>query len=97
VVVVDDDGRLMDDVTVLELFLADPETAVAALVGPPWPVTVALADEVDDVINRLVDSRRTSVVVLDDEGRPVGRIMADDAIDALVGDRGRFRFPRLLS
>jgi hypothetical protein len=36
-------------------------------------------------------------VVVDDEGRPAGRIMADDIIDALVPDRGRFHFPRLLS
>jgi hypothetical protein len=97
VVVVDDDGRLVDDVTVLELFLADLDTPVGALVGPPWPVTVVPTDEVDEVIDRLVDSRRTSVVVVDDDGRPIGRIMADDAIDALVSDRGRFRFPRLLS
>ena len=97
VVVVDDDGRLVDDVTVLELFLADPDTQVAALVGPPWPVVVTPNDPIDQVVDQLIDSRRTSVVVVDEDTRPIGRIMADDVIDALVSDRGRFRFPRLLS
>jgi CBS domain-containing protein len=97
VIVVDDDGRLIDDVTVLELFLAETDVAVGTLIGPPWPMTVTTADALDIVIDRLLDSRRTSVVVLDEDNRPVGRIMADDAVDALVSDRGRFRFPRLLS
>jgi CBS domain-containing protein len=48
------------------------------------------------VVDRLVDSRATSVVVVDGDDRPVGRILADDLIDALVPDRNRFRFPRIL-
>jgi hypothetical protein len=34
-------------------------------------------------------------LVIDHERRPVGRILADDLIDALVPERGRGRFPRL--
>lgn len=96
VVVVDDEGRLVDDITFLELFLAEPDLPVGDLVGEPWPVTVAVDAPARSVIEGLIDSRRTSVVVLDEEGRPVGRILADDALDAVVGDRGRFRFPRVL-
>ena len=47
--------------------------------------------------HQLTESRRSSVVVVDDDGRPVGRILADDIVDALVPERGRFHFPRLLS
>lgn len=36
VVVVDDQGRLVDHITFLELFLADPDRPVGDLVGEPW-------------------------------------------------------------
>jgi hypothetical protein len=36
------------------------------------------------------------VLVIDDDERPVGRILADDLVDALVPDRGKVRFLRLL-
>jgi hypothetical protein len=36
------------------------------------------------------------VVVVDEEQRPLGRILADDLIDALASDRGRLRFPRVV-
>jgi Mg/Co/Ni transporter MgtE len=41
------------------------------------------------VVERLTDSRRSSLLVVDEEQRPVGRILADDIIDALVSPRGR--------
>ncbi len=34
--------------------------------------------------------------MIDDDDRPVGRILADDLVDALVPDRGKVRFLRLL-
>ena len=49
----------------------------------------------DDVIEQFIDSRGSSLLVVDEERRPVGRILADDLIDALVPERGRVRFPRL--
>lgn len=97
VVVVDDLGRLLDDLTMTELFLAEEAKTVDDLVGPPWPVTVAVDAKVDEVADGLVESRRLSVVVVDEGQRPLGRILADDVVDALLGDRERFRFPRLLS
>ena len=51
----------------------------------------------DEVAERLIESRRLSMVVVDDDGRPIGRILADDVLDALVPTKGRFHFPRLLS
>ena len=50
-----------------------------------------------DVAARLIETRRHSMVVVDDDGRPLGRILADDVLDALVPTKGRFHFPRLLS
>ena len=46
---------------------------------------------------QLIESRRSSVVVVDEDGRPLGRILADDIVDALMPERSRFHFPRLLT
>jgi len=97
VVVVDGDGRLLDDLTMTELFLADPAGRVHDLIGPPWPATVTPDARAEQIADRLVESRHSSVVVVDDEQRPLGRILADDVLDVLVPDRGRFRFPRRLT
>jgi Mg/Co/Ni transporter MgtE len=97
VLVVDDDGRLVDDVSLFELFVADPDVRVAALVAPPWPVVVDADATLEQVVARLIENRRSSIVVVDDDGRPAGRILADDIVDALVADRGRTHFPRLLA
>lgn len=97
VVVVDEDGRLLDDVTLGELLLADPQTALGELVGPPWPVTIRPDANAEEIATRFAESRRLSVLVVDDEERPLGRILADDVVDMLVPERGKFHFPRLLS
>jgi CBS domain-containing protein len=90
VIVVDDDGRLVDDVSLGELWCADPAARVADLVGAPWPVTVGTNTPVREVADRLVEARRLSVVVVDEVDRPVGRILADDLLDALVSTRRRY-------
>jgi CBS domain-containing protein/sporulation protein YlmC with PRC-barrel domain len=97
VIVLGDDGQLLDDVTMTELFLADPETTVDDLVGPPWPVTVTADADLDEIAERLVETRHSSVVVVDEDERPLGRILVDDVLDMLVPHRPRFRFPRRLS
>ena len=45
-----------------------------------------------------MENRGSSVVVVDDAGRPVGRILADDVVDALLPpERERRRFAGILS
>lgn len=95
--VVDDAGRLVDDITVVELFLADPADRLSVLIGPPWPVTVAPDASSDEVAVKLVEGRRSSLVVLDAAGCPLGRILADDVVDTLLTGHARFRFPRVLT
>ena len=100
VAVVDDDGRLLDDVAVLDVLLAlraDPDTRMSALLGDEDVVTVSPHASADEVAGQLIEARRHSMVVVDDTGRPIGRILADDVLDALVPTKGRFHFPRLLS
>jgi CBS domain-containing protein len=95
VAVVDADGRLLDDVTILELLLADHAGPMADLIGPPWPVTVGPDTAVDEVVVQLIENRSTSLLVVDRDGRPLGRILADDILDALVTNKGRFQAFRL--
>lgn len=97
VLVVDAEGRLVDDVSLLELLLADPDARLGDLVAPPWPVVVDAGAPFEEVVERLIDNRRSSVVVVDGDRRPIGRILADDVVDALVPGGGRLHFPRLLS
>jgi Mg/Co/Ni transporter MgtE len=92
IVVVDADGRLVDDVSVVQLLGVAAETRLKELVGPPWPVTVPPDADLAEIVENMTDNRGSSVLVVDNENRPVGRILADDVVDALVRDRDR-RWP----
>jgi CBS domain-containing protein len=70
---------------------------MSELASPNPPITVTSSATLTDVIDQLIASRRSSVVVVDDLRRPIGRILADDVIDALVPERGRRRLPVPLS
>jgi CBS domain-containing protein len=96
VAVVDDDGIYLDDIGLFHIAIADPDQGLGELMGDWNPVTVSPDAKVEEVASRLVESRKSSVVVVDEEGRPMGRILADDIVDALLPERHRFHFPRLL-
>ena len=87
VALVDDEGRMVWDLPLLQLLINPGDTVLADLVGEAEPVTVGIHAAVDQVAERLIDARRMSVVVVDDDDRPVGRILADDVIDALMPER----------
>jgi CBS domain-containing protein len=95
IIVVDDDGRLVDDISLVELLLAEPDTPLAALTGPPWPVAVGPDADMREVIDRIIGSRRLSVVVVDDDDRPLGRVLADDVLEAFMASRQRWHLPRV--
>jgi CBS domain-containing protein len=95
VALVDDEGRLVWDLPLLQLLINQGDTVLGDLVGEAEPVTVGIHARVSEVAERLVDARGMSAVVVEDD-RPVGRILADDVLDALLPERGRIHFPRLL-
>jgi len=95
VVVVDDEGRLIDDVGLFALATAPGTATMADLIQDEPPVTVAPDAEVREVAERLTQSRRSSVLVAEGD-RVLGRILADDIVDALLPWRSRHHFPRLL-
>lgn len=97
IVVLDDTGHLLADLPIVELFVADPMTRLGDLTHGPEPVTVETDATVSKVAELLTESRRSSILVVREDGKPLGRILADDIIDALVPEGGGFRFPRVLS
>lgn len=97
VAIVGDDGRLIGDVSLFILAVAGDSDDVGGLLEERDPVMVSVDARLAEVAERLIDSRRSSVIVVDESGRPLGRILADDVVDALMPARGRLHFPRLLS
>ena len=97
VAVLDDAGLLLGDVSAFELLVSDGGRRLGELIDPDNPpVTLHPDADLDLVATELVESRRSSLLVVDDDGRPLGRILADDVLDALVPGHGRLHFPRLL-
>lgn len=100
VAVLDDDGRLIGDISLFDVAVADDTASVADLVvwlaqfGPPAVVhpDTRLAEAAD----QLVAARASSLLVVDDAERPLGRILADDILDAVLPERGRLHFRRFL-
>jgi CBS domain-containing protein len=84
VLVVGPDGRLLDDVSLFELAVSSRDQPIKALVGPPWPIVVTPDAPLDDVLDAVLSNRRGSIVVVDEGGRPLGRILADDVLDAFA-------------
>ncbi|MEA2500114.1 MAG: hypothetical protein QOD01_225 [Actinomycetota bacterium] len=95
VIVVDEEGRLLDDVTLYELFVAEPDAKMAELIRPPAPVTIHPEATSEEVVSALIENRGSSLLVVDFEGRPLGRILADDVVDSLMPDQDRRHFPKL--
>jgi len=97
VAVLDSEGRLAGDVSAFDLLVSDGEKRLADLLDPDDPpVTLRPDADLDTVATTMVESRRSSLLVVDEEGRPLGRILSDDVLDALVPGHGRLHFPRLL-
>jgi Mg/Co/Ni transporter MgtE len=97
VAVLDDDGRLLGDVSAFDLLVSEGSKRLGDLVDTGNTLmTLRPEDDLDTVATELVESRRSSLLVVDDDGRPLGRILSDDVLDALVPGHGRLHFPRLL-
>lgn len=100
VAVVDDEGRLVRDVALFDLAVAEDATLMADMAawlgqfGPP--VVARVGTRLAEAADRLVAARASSLLVLDESDRPVGRILADDILDALLPGRGRLHLRRFL-
>lgn len=93
IVVVDKDGKLLDDLHLIDLFQANPRSLVGNVKNDSKPETVGPEADLDEVIEKLTANRGGSLVVVDEENRPIGRIMSDDVVDALVKERSGRSWP----
>jgi CBS domain-containing protein len=84
VVVVDAKGKLLDHIQIIELIAAKPAAKLSSLMGAPYPTSVNLNTRLDEVIDEFANNRGSSIIVVDEKNKPVGRILADDLVDALA-------------
>jgi Mg/Co/Ni transporter MgtE len=84
VVVIDAKGKLLDHIQMIELVSAKSAALLSELIGPPFPTAVFITTRLDEVIDEFSNNRGSSIIVIDEKNKPVGRIMADDLVDALV-------------
>lgn len=100
VLILDEDGNLLADLPLFDLVAHADEELISAVLQDehqhPAPLTVRPDATVGEVAEQLVRTRRSSLLVVDEAGHPLGRILADDVLDALLPERGRRHFPRLL-
>jgi Mg/Co/Ni transporter MgtE len=97
VVVINPEGQLIGDVPLYSIAIATKGKRIGSLLPPGEAVSVLADAGITEVAERLVETRHSSVVVVDADGRPIGRILADDLLDALMPERGRHHFPRFLT
>ncbi|HVA11291.1 MAG TPA: CBS domain-containing protein, partial [Candidatus Dormibacteraeota bacterium] len=97
VAVTDKDGRLINNLKFADLFLASSEQTLKELLSSQPPSIVHPEADIKEVADTLIANRSTSVLVVDKQNRPLGRILADDILDALLPESGRFHFPRMFS
>lgn len=92
VVVVDSRGKLIDHIQVIELVAAKSTALLSTLIGPPYPTAISLDATLSEVVEEFSNNRGSSVIVVDEKNKPVGRILADDLVDALadLGERRGF-------
>ncbi|MEZ0065563.1 CBS domain-containing protein [Streptacidiphilus sp. MAP12-20] len=100
VALVSADGRLLADIPLFDVAVADDRTTMGELAD--WLAQFGRHDAVEagarlsEVAEQLVAARASSLLVVDEQQRPLGRILADDVLDYLLPARGRLHFRRFL-
>lgn len=95
-IIVDKKDKLIYDLPLANLIKASNEQQLKELIKPPDTVTTPPEASLKEVAELLVESRSSSIVVVDKHQIPIGRIQADDLLDVLL-PQDKFHFPRLLS
>jgi CBS domain-containing protein/sporulation protein YlmC with PRC-barrel domain len=96
IAIISSDGRLVYDLPIANIILASDKTKLKSLIKPPATVTVLPDASLKRIAELLIESRSSSIVVVDENEKPLGRILADDLLDMFLPTE-RFHFPRLLS
>ncbi len=92
--VVDDEQRLAGALGLPELVLAPPGQSLAELMHADWP-RAAVDTEEDEVGRLMTKYDLLALPVVDGDGRLLGIVTLDDALDAIVPADWKTRLPRL--
>ena len=88
-------GRLTGSVTLRDLVLAGPDQRLTDLAARDM-ITVPASEAAHDAAEMLAHYDLIALPVVDGDGRLLGQITVDDAVDVLVPEEWKPRFPRLL-
>ena len=87
------EGRLVGVVSLRDLLLADPQTQMMNVMRPVECIAHPL-DEERDVARLIADEDLVALPVIDDEGKMLGIVTVDDAIDVILPTAWKKRIPR---
>ena len=96
VYVTDDDDRLVGVLSLRDLIVARPDTAVGDVMIHE-PVAVGVYADQDEVAEVVAHYNLLAVPVVDSEGRLAGIVTIDDAIDTVIPAAWKKRLPRVFS
>jgi CBS domain-containing protein len=96
VYVTDHDDRLVGVLSLRDLIVAKPETPIRDVMIREPVAVGALADQ-DEVAEVVAHYNLLAVPVVDDEGRLIGIVTIDDAIDTVIPTAWKKRLPRVFT
>jgi Mg/Co/Ni transporter MgtE len=96
VYVTDDAERLVGVLSLRDLIVARPDTAISDVMFEE-PVAVGVLADQDEVAQVVARYNLLAVPVVDNDGRLVGIVTVDDAIDTILPTAWKKRLPRLFA
>lgn len=78
--VVDNNGKLIDDLRIRQLILADPEQTVESLMDHKF-IALSATDDREEAVRQMAHYDRVALPVVDSRGMLVGIVTADDIAD----------------
>jgi len=96
VYVTDEDGKLVGVLSLRDLIVARPDTPISEVMIRE-PVAVGVLADQDEVAEVVAHYNLLAVPVVDEEGRLVGIVTVDDAIDTVIPTAWKKRLPRLFA
>jgi CBS domain-containing protein len=96
VYVTDSRGRLVGVLSLRDLIVAPPDSAIAEVMIPE-PVAVNVLADQDEVAHVVSRYNLLAVPVVDLDGRLAGIVTVDDAMDSIVPSAWKRRLPRLFA
>jgi CBS domain-containing protein len=94
--VVDDEGRLVGVLSLRDLIVARPEATIPSFMHPE-PVAVDVLAGQEEVAQVVARYNLLAVPVVAEEGRLVGIVTVDDALDTVLPTAWKRRLPKLFS